>query len=165
MEQAADKLKQLLGKMGIAGEVQATEQEDHVLLVVSGEETGLVIGKKGATLDAIQYMVNKMMGPPPKEGEADRKPIYVDAENYRQRRAEQLQELALKLADKAKRTKRPVAADPMSPADRRVMHVALANTPGLTTRSEGEGMQRRLVVIPDPKFDFGLPAPDAKTDD
>jgi spoIIIJ-associated protein len=155
VEEAVGKLKELLGKMGIVGEVKGSEQEDHVLLEVSGEETGLVIGKKGATLDAIQYMVNKMMGRP---GEAERKPIYVDAENYRQRRAESLQELAMRLAEKAKRTKRPVAADPMSPADRRIMHVALANTPGLTTKSEGEGMQRRLVVIPDPQFDFGLPA-------
>ncbi|MSP61505.1 MAG: KH domain-containing protein [Myxococcales bacterium] len=156
-EPAVAKLRELLSRMGIEAEVSGREEVDHILLDVSGPETGLVIGKKGATLDAIQYLVNKMFG----HGEpGDRKPIYVDAEGYRQRRAESLQELAQQLAAKARKTLRPVAVDPMSPADRRVMHMALAGTPGLTTRSEGEGAQRRLMIIPDPQFDFGPQADD-----
>ncbi len=157
-EQAVTTLRALLGHMGIEAEVKGSEAEDHVLLDVTGPETGLVIGKKGATLDAIQFLVNKILATEALHAgvsEASRKPVYVDAEGYRQRRAESLLELAHKLAAKAMKTKRPVAVDPMSPADRRVMHVALANTPGLTTRSEGEGAQRRLMIIPDPNFDFG----------
>ncbi len=148
LTEATEKLKQLLTHMGIVGEVVASEQTDHILLEVRGEETGLVIGKQGATLDALQYIVNRMVAKDLGMGEG-RKPIYLDAEGYRQRRAESLTELALRLAEKAKKTGRPVAVDPMSAADRRVMHVALANSPGLTTRSEGEGAQRRLVIIPD----------------
>jgi spoIIIJ-associated protein len=144
VDQARQALSGLLEHMGIAAQVEASEAEDHVLLEVRGEETGLVIGKKGATLDAIQYLVNKMVA----RGEGPRKPIYVDAEGYRARRAESLQELAHKLAAKARKTGRPVAVDPMSPADRRVMHIALADVEGLTTRSEGEGLQRHLVIIP-----------------
>jgi spoIIIJ-associated protein len=153
IEQAAEKLKALLAHMGIEAEVVAEEREDHINLEVKGPETGLVIGKKGATLDAVQYLVNKMV----RAGEAGRKPIYVDAERYRERRAESLTELAHRLAARARKTRRPVMADPMSAADRRVIHMALAGAPGLTTRSEGEGAQRRLVIIPDPNHDFGPP--------
>ena len=151
IDQAADKLRTLLTHMGIEAEVVAEEREDHISLEVKGPETGLVIGKKGATLDAVQYLLNKML----RVGGPAEKPIYVDAERYRERRAESLTELAHRLAARARKTLRPVTADPMSAADRRVIHMALAGSPGLTTRSEGEGAQRRLVIIPDPDHDFG----------
>lgn len=143
-EQAAEKLRGMLARMGVAGEVVASEDEERVTLEVTGVETGLVIGKHGATLDALQYLVNKMTW----RGDEGGKPIVVDAEGYRARRAESLVELAHRLADKARKTRRPVAAAPMSAGDRRVMHLALANEPGLTTRSEGEGASRRLMIIP-----------------
>ena len=145
-EKAGEVLKSLLGKMGVEHEVVSSEDEERVTLEVKGPETGLVIGKKGQTLDALQYLVNKIVSR--EIPEDDSKPINVDAEGYRGRRAEALVELAQRLAEKAKRTGKPVAADPMSAADRRIIHVALANTPGLTTRSEGEGIYRHLVVIP-----------------
>jgi spoIIIJ-associated protein len=145
-EKAGEVLKSLLGKMGVEHEVVSSEDEERVTLEVKGPETGLVIGKKGQTLDALQYLVNKIVSR--EIPEDDSKPINVDAEGYRGRRAEQLVELAQRLAEKAKRTGKPVAADPMSAADRRIIHVALANTPGLTTQSEGEGIYRHLVVIP-----------------
>ena len=150
-EKAADVLRALLTKMGVEHEVVGAEDDERVTLEIKGPETGLVIGKKGQTLDALQYLVNKIVskGVPRKdEGGDDGKPINVDAEGYRARRAESLIELAQKLAEKAKSTGKPVAADPMSPADRRIMHVALANMPGLTTQSEGEGIYRHLVIIP-----------------
>jgi spoIIIJ-associated protein len=144
-DKAAEVLRKLLAEMGVEAEVAASEDDERVSLEVKGPETGLVIGKKGATLDALQYLVNKIVS----RAQGDEgKPINVDAEGYRSRRAESLVELAHRLAEKAKRTGKPVAADPMSPADRRVIHVALANMPGLTTRSEGEGIHRHLVVIP-----------------
>jgi spoIIIJ-associated protein len=146
VEDAAQVLRKLLAAMGLEAEVAATENEERITLEVRGPETGLVIGKKGQTLDALQYLTNKIVSK--SLGEGAGKPITVDAEGYRSRRAESLIELAHRLADKARRTGRPVAADPMSPADRRVIHVALANQPGLTTRSEGEGIYRHLVIIP-----------------
>jgi spoIIIJ-associated protein len=145
-EKASEVLRTLLSKMAVEHEVVASEDEERVTLEVKGPETGLVIGKKGQTLDALQYLVNKIVSREVSEEES--KPINVDAEGYRGRRAESLIELAHRLAEKAVRTGKPVAADPMSPADRRVIHVALANTPGLTTKSEGEGIYRHLVIIP-----------------
>ena len=146
MEEAAKVLREILGKMGLEAEVVPSETEERITLEVRGPETGLIIGKKGQTLDSLQYLVNKIVSNRLAEGEG--KAISVDAEGYRSRRAESLVELAHKLAERAKRTGRPVAADPMSAADRRVIHVALANMAGLTTRSEGEGIYRHLVVIP-----------------
>lgn len=142
-------LTELLGKMGLEAEVDARENEERVTLEIKGPETGLVIGKKGATLDAIQYLVNKMssMGQPEGSG----KPVQVDSEGYRDRRAEVLVELANKLAEKVRSTGRPVEMDPMSPAERRVVHVALADQPDLETRSEGEGIYRHLVIFPKKK--------------
>ena len=132
--------------MGVAGEVVARDDGERVSLIVTGAETGLVIGKKGATLDAIQYLVNKMSSHGLGEGES--RPIQVDSEGYRDRRAEVLIDLAKKLADKVRRGGRPVEMEPMSPAERRVVHVALANEADLETRSEGEGIYRHLVIFP-----------------
>jgi spoIIIJ-associated protein len=147
VDEAKQVLETLLAKMGLDAQVAAKDDGERVTLDVSGPETGLVIGKKGATLDALQYLVNKIVSQRI-EDENESKPINVDCEGYRGRRAEALVELAHRLADKARRTGRPVAADPMSPADRRVIHVALAGAEGLTTRSEGEGIHRHLVIIP-----------------
>jgi len=139
-------LAELLGKMGLEAEVDARENEERVTLEVKGPETGLVIGKKGQTLDAIQYLVNKMssMGQPEGSG----KPVQVDSEGYRDRRAEVLIELANKLAEKVRSSGRPVEMDPMSPSERRVVHVALSEQADLETRSEGEGIYRHLVIFP-----------------
>ena len=153
MEDAANVLREILTKMGLQAEVVASEKEERINLEVKGPETGLIIGKKGQTLDALQYLVNKIVSK--KVGEGEGKGVIVDAEGYRDRRAESLVELAHKLAEKAKRTGRPVACDPMSAADRRIIHVTLANMAGLTTRSEGEGIYRHLVVIPTGDGDGG----------
>lgn len=154
IEEAAEKLRGILTRMGVDGEVVVRDETERFVLEVRGAETGLIIGKHGATLDALQYLLNKMSSPRGPETEPY-KPIIVDAEGYRDRRAESLVELAHRLADKARQTRKPVAAAPMSPADRRVIHMALANEPGLSTRSEGEGAARRLIIIPDPNHDFG----------
>jgi spoIIIJ-associated protein len=144
-DDAAEVLRKLLAAMGLEAEVVAQEDDERITLEVRGPETGLVIGKKGQTLDALQYLVNKIVS---RSVGDEGKPINVDAEGYRSRRAESLIELAHRLGEKARRTGRPVAVDPMSPADRRIIHVALANAEGLTTRSEGEGIYRHLVIIP-----------------
>lgn len=147
MDRAGEVLRKLIEHMGMDAEVAASEDVERITLEVKGQEAGLIIGKKGQTLDALQYLVNKIVAQGLPEGE-DGKPINVDAEGYRGRRAESLVELAHRLAEKARRTGKPVEAEPMSPADRRVIHVALADMEGVTTRSEGEGIYRHLVVIP-----------------
>jgi spoIIIJ-associated protein len=146
-DKAAEVLKQLLHHMGLEAEVVASETDERITLEVKGPETGLVIGKKGQTLDSLQYLVNKIVSRGVPEDQ-DGKPINVDAEGYRGRRADTLVELAHRLAEKAKRTGRPVEAEPMSAADRRVIHVALSEMEGVSTHSEGEGIYRHLVVVP-----------------
>jgi spoIIIJ-associated protein len=152
-ERARTALVEILQRMGIEGTVEMREDAEKVTLEVKGAEGGLIIGKKGATLDALQYLVQKIVhkgpdaGPPP---HGLGKSIIVDTEGYRQRRIEQLEEMAHRLGEKAKQTGRIVEMDPMSPHDRRIVHMALDKVPGVTTRSEGEGSFRRLLIVPDP---------------
>ena len=145
-EEAARALQGILEHMGMDGVVEAREDEERITLEIQGQDAGLIIGRQGATLDALQYLVNRMVARG--QEDAGRKPIAIDAEGYRGRRAESLVELAHRLADKVRKTGRPVAAQPMSAADRRVMHLALADASDVTTRSEGEGSERHLIILP-----------------
>ena len=103
-----------------------------------------MIGKKGSTLDALQYVINRIVSKKPHDGPG----IVVDAEGYRGRREDSLTDLANRLAEKAMKTGRPVPVEPMNPHDRRIIHVTLAEHPSVTTESEGEGMFRRVVIYP-----------------
>ena len=146
IEEATRALEGILQRMGVRAEIAAREDEERITLEIVGADSGLVIGRQGTTLDALQYLVNKMAGRG--QPEAAHKPIMLDAEGYRGRRAESLTELAHRLAEKVIKTRRPVMVQPMSAADRRIIHLALADVPGVATRSEGEGVQRRLLVVP-----------------
>lgn len=143
-EQAASILRDILDRMGIDAEVSAFDDGERIILDAHGAESGLVIGKKGATLDALQYLVNRIVSKKPGDGPI----IIVDAEGYRGRREDSLADLARRLADKAVRSGRPVAVEPMNAHDRRVVHTTLADHPGVTTESEGEGTARRVVIFP-----------------
>jgi spoIIIJ-associated protein len=143
-EEAATVLRQILERMGIDAEVSAFDDGEKIILDAHGSESGLVIGKKGATLDALQYLVSRMVFKKPGEGTM----IVVDAEGYRGRREDSLADLARRLAEKAVRSGRPVPVEPMSAHDRKVVHTTLADNPDVTTESEGEGMGRRVVIFP-----------------
>ena len=143
-EHAARVLREILERMGIEAEVSAFDDGERVILDAHGEESGLVIGKKGATLDALQYLINRIVSKKPGDGPG----IVVDAEGYRGRREDSLTDLAQRLAEKAIKTGRPVPVEPMNPHDRRIIHVALAEHEGVTTESEGEGLFRRVVIFP-----------------
>lgn len=143
-EEAARVLREILDKMGIDAEVSAFDDGERIILDAHGSESGLVIGKKGATLDALQYIVNRVIFKKPGEGPG----VVVDAEGYRGRREDSLADMARRLAEKAIRSGRPVAVEPMTPSDRRIVHNALADHPEVTTESEGEGQARRVVIFP-----------------
>jgi spoIIIJ-associated protein len=145
---AQEVLATLLAKMGLETTIDVREEGDRVVLDVKGPETGLVIGKKGQTLEALQYLVGRIIHKGV-EGETGQRAILIDAEGYRARREEALVEMARRLGEKATRTGRTVEMNPMSPHDRRIVHLTLADTPGLATRSEGEGIYRRLLIVPD----------------
>lgn len=147
-ERAAKVLREILDHMGVDAEVSAFDDGDRIILDAHGAESGLIIGKKGATLDALQYLVNRIVFRRPSEGPL----VVVDAEGYRGRREDSLVDLAQRVAEKAMKTGRPVPVEPMSPHDRRIVHMALVDHTGVTTESEGEGLFRRVVVFPKPEF-------------
>ncbi|MBW2674374.1 MAG: protein jag [Deltaproteobacteria bacterium] len=118
--------------------------EDHIALDIQGDGGGLLIGRGGQTLDAIQYLTNKVLN---KNGNGGKR-IILDTENYREKREESLTALAEKLGEKAKRTKKAVTVNPMNAHDRRLIHMALQNDRDLTTRSRGEGAFRKIIIVP-----------------
>jgi spoIIIJ-associated protein len=154
VDRAVEVLGEILRRMGITATIEARQEAERTILDVKGEETGLVIGKKGATLEALQFLVSKIVHRGVEfEAGASRaagKPIVIDAEGYRARREEALVELATRLGEKARHTGRTITVNPMSPHERRIIHLTLDKVPGVTTRSEGEGIFRRLLIIPAP---------------
>jgi spoIIIJ-associated protein len=143
-EEAARVLREILDRMSVDAEVSAFDDGEKIILDAHGAESGLVIGKKGATLDSLQYLVSRIVFKKPGESS----PLVVDAEGYRGRREDSLSDLARRLAEKAVRSGRPVPVEPMSSQDRKVVHKTLAEHPGVRTESEGEGAARRVVIFP-----------------
>ena len=118
------------------------EKENIVNINIIGEDMGILIGKRGQTLDSIQYLTSLVVN----KGNAGYVRVKVDTENYRARRKETLENLAKNIAFKVKRTKKPVFLEPMNPYERRVIHSALQNDPLVSTHSEGEEPYRKVVV-------------------
>jgi len=139
-------LEAILSRLDASCVVEAGPGPDpgSVLLTVSGDSGGLLIGRRGQTLDALEYMVNRIVGR--EDGVSGR--VMIDVEHYRERRFEHLTQLARRLAEKAKQTGRPVTLNPMSARDRRVVHLALQNDRTISTRSQGEGHYRKVVILP-----------------
>lgn len=129
-------------KMTVSVEVKYDEEQKTMDIELRGDEMGVLIGKRGQTLDSLQYLVSLVAN---KETEEYIR-VKVDTENYRQRRKETLENLARNIAYKVKRTKRPVSLEPMNPYERRIIHSALQNDKYVTTHSEGEEPFRRVVV-------------------
>ena len=118
------------------------EENKNLNVDLSGDEMGVLIGKRGQTLDSLQYLLSLVVN---KESEEYIR-VKVDTEDYRKRRKETLENLAKNIAYKVKRTKRPVSLEPMNPYERRIIHSALQNDKYVTTHSEGEEPFRRVVV-------------------
>ena len=128
--------------MEVVIDIKYNEEEKSMDIELSGNEMGVLIGKRGQTLDSLQYLVSLVVN---KESE-EYIHVKVDTENYRQRRKETLENLAKNIAYKVKRTKRSVSLEPMNPYERRIIHSALQNDKYVTTHSEGEEPFRRVVV-------------------
>jgi len=120
-----------------------TELKDKQLQIdMSGTHMGVLIGKRGQTLDSLQYLTNLVVN----KGDASYVAVTLDAENYRQRRKETLESLAINIAKKVKQTKRSVKLEPMSPYERRIIHSVLQNDKYVSTYSEGEDPCRNVVI-------------------
>ncbi|HMQ10373.1 MAG TPA: R3H domain-containing nucleic acid-binding protein [Oligoflexia bacterium] len=137
-------LEKILSYIDDNVEVDLKETENKIYLDILGEGTGLVIGKRGQTLEALQHVVAKGIG---LDRSSDKR-LVLDAEGYRERRQESLRSLAYKMAAKASREKRSVSLEPMSAMDRRVVHMALANNRHINTKSVGEGLGRKVMIVP-----------------
>lgn len=141
---AKDFLKDVFEAMDltVVVNVEYDEVENSMNIELSGDEMGVLIGKRGQTLDSLQYLVSLVVN---KDVENYIR-VKVDTENYRQRRKETLENLAKNISYKVKRTKRPVSLEPMNPYERRIIHSALQNDKYVTTYSEGEEPFRHVVV-------------------
>ena len=128
--------------MPVSVEVSYDEEQKHLDVDLKGEEMGVLIGKRGQTLDSLQYLVALVVN----KTSEDYIRVKVDTENYRKRRKDTLESLAKNIAYKVKRTKRPVSLEPMNPYERRIIHSALQNDRYVTTHSEGEEPFRHVVV-------------------
>lgn len=117
-------------------------KEDEVVLKIHGEGIGVLIGKHGQTLDALQYLTN-LAG---NKGRKTWNRVILDAENYRERRRQTLERLAKNLADRVKRTHKKAMLEPMNPYERKIVHMSLQNDPAITTYSEGEEPYRKVVI-------------------
>ena len=132
-------------------EVHASFEDDTLSVDLSGEEMGLLIGKRGQTLDSLQYLTSLVVN----KGKASYVRVKLDTEDYRNRRKATLENLAKNIAFKVKKTRRPVFLEPMNPYERRIIHSALQNDPYVTTHSEGEEPNRKVVVTPRRKNERG----------
>lgn len=137
-------LKEVFAAMDMIVEVdvQYKEEEKSMDVELNGDDMGVLIGKRGQTLDSLQYLVSLVVN---KNAEEYIR-VKVDTENYRERRKETLENLAKNIAYKVKRNKRPVSLEPMNPYERRIIHYALQNDKYVTTHSEGDEPFRRVVV-------------------
>jgi spoIIIJ-associated protein len=142
--QAKESLEGLLALIPVNTSVTAQQSDGKINLSIEGDTSGLLIGRKGKTLDAIQFLVNKIVCK-----KLDKKVrVVVDSENYRQRRIESLTQLAHRLGEKAKKARKAVSTTPLNPHDRRIVHLALKKENGLDTRSRGEGILKKVIIIP-----------------
>lgn len=142
LQDAVAFLTQVAEKMGVTVDISPEEKEGYTLLNLRGSQLGMLIGRRGQTLDALQYLTNIVAN---KEHVGYTR-FVIDAENYRQRRKETLEKLADRLVDKVKRQKREVRLEPISPLERKIIHTRVQMYDGIETYSEGEEPHRRVVI-------------------
>jgi spoIIIJ-associated protein len=144
--EAATFLERILALMGEQAAIEQAESGDPETLElnIKGDGSGILIGRHGQTLDAIEYLVNRLLA----RKIRDAAPISIDTESYRARRRRLLQRMALSKGEQAKREHVAVALEPMPPRDRRIVHLALKDDPMIATRSTGEGFLRAIEIVP-----------------
>lgn len=135
-------LKDLFRTMEMEVEMKSSFEDDTLSVDISGEDMGILIGKRGQTLDSLQYLTSLVVN----KGKASYVRVKLDTEDYRNRRKATLENLAKNIAFKVKKTRRPVFLEPMNPYERRIIHSALQNDPYVTTHSEGDEPCRKVVV-------------------
>ena len=148
---AGELLSGILSKMTFECQVTTTETDDTIILGITGNESGLLIGRRGQNLDALQYILNKAVN----KADSQRKMIVVDSEEYRKRREESLLGMAERIREKVKKTQKPLSLSHMNAHDRRIIHLALQEDEELVTKSRGEGEYRKVIVMPAKRSNAG----------
>ena len=141
-------LQRIVNAITDDAQISAEADPERLLLNVSGGNAGILIGKKGQTLEAMQSLVEKIVNRHHKNNHSHQIRVQVDVEGYLESRKANLEKLALRLADKSKRIRKPISLGQMSPYDRRIVHLALKDEPGVRTKSRGGGYMRKLVIFP-----------------
>ena len=139
---AYDFLKNMTEKIGVPVQIMVKTYEDHISVSMMGDTLGILIGRRGETLDALQYLTSLIVN----KQRSGYMRVSLDTENYRAKREEALGKLAQRMAARARKTGRKVTLEPMNPYERRVLHSALQNNPYVTTHSEGEEPYRRVII-------------------
>jgi spoIIIJ-associated protein len=141
-----DEVKEFLSKlftfMNVEAKITVTEDDSKIMVRLSGQNMGLLIGYRGETLDALQYLTNLAIN---KDSEEYRR-IIIDTEEYRSKREETLRRLAKRLANKVQKTRKSIVLEPMNPYERRIIHSTLQNHPNVITYSEGDEPYRKVVI-------------------
>ncbi len=148
LELARTVLQRIVESITTDAEISAEEESDQIFLKVAGGNAALLIGKKGQTLEAIQSLVEKIINKHHNNNHSKKIRIRIDVEDYLETRKANLEKLAMRLADKSKRIRKPISLGQMSAYDRRIVHLALKDDPGIRTKSRGEGHMRKLVIFP-----------------
>jgi spoIIIJ-associated protein len=143
-ERACEVLRNIVAHLGVGATIESHIDDDAVVLQLMGDASGVLIGRKGQMLDALEYIVSRIVS----RDRTSAVHVIIDCERYRERRREALQELARRMGEEAKRKKRVVKLNAMSPRDRRIVHLILQQDPSITTRSSGKGHFRKLIIIP-----------------
>jgi len=141
-ERALEVVKSVVEKMGLNAEIDIKEEDGTLFVNIESPDVGVVIGRRGETLDSLQYLTGLVVN----KDSAQWTRVILDASGYRKRREESLVDLAKKKAQRVKHTKRKLSLEPMNPQERRIIHTALQDDPQVTTFSEGEEPYRRVVI-------------------
>lgn len=137
-------IREMLDAMGIKAEIRSKVSDEGLYINLTGSKMGLIIGRRGQTLDSLQYLVSLVVNKSkPKNSHVK---VVVDTEDYRQKREETLERLAKRLADKVNRSGQYVELEPMNPYERRIIHATLQNYKGIVTYSEGEEPNRKVII-------------------
>ena len=139
---ARDFLSGLTERMGVPVSIEVMESDEQLRMEMAGDNMSLLIGRRGETLDALQYLTSLTVN----RGREDYLRVAIDTENYRAKREEALRKLAVRMAGRAKKSGKRVSLEPMNPYERRILHSALQNDPDVTTHSEGEEPYRRVII-------------------
>jgi spoIIIJ-associated protein len=143
-DRARDFLERIVRAMGVEAQIAIKENEHDLNIGLEGQNLGILIGRRGETLNALQYLVNVAVN----KNQKERKRIFLDVEGYRKKREDTLVSLANKLAEKAKRRGRSVVLEPMNPQERRIIHTTLRGRDDIYTFSEGEDPFRKIIIAP-----------------